>query len=301
MVPIRRRGVRFKARDLERGRKYLWPDEFIPVLLKRLEIVPGQTVVDVGSGTGFLTRLIAKGLNGDGSAIGFDRNRRLTEVAKRLAKEDGVDGVTSFRLGDAGALPLADGVADRVVCQTLLWTSRDPGSVLREMIRVCKPGGIVGAMEGAFDYVIWYSPDDRHLTELQQKRVVAYARGHAELYGSDRGIGYKLPALFHRFGLRRIRMDPFPHVWLEADDRVPIKFKLQDHRDTVRLFEHPVKKEHQESTRILKLGGMTANEIREVRRLTCQHSKRILRDPSLLEKDFTMDGGLFLLTTGVKG
>jgi len=275
-------------------------DEFVPILRKYLEIKPGQTVVDVGCGTGFLTRLIAHGVGRNGRVIGIDRNGRLLSVARKLARAEALADYVRFRQGRAESIPLRDGYADRVVCQTLLWILKKPELVLREMIRVCKPGGTVGAVEGAFDYVMWYAPDDPRATELSRKAVVARSVGYRRLYGGDRGIGYKLPSMFDELGLKRVRVDGFPHVWMESDDRVPREFKLGEYREYVHRFENPVEKELEEHRRILKLGGMTEAEIEESRRLYYERSKRILRDPSLLDKDFSINGGLFLVTTGVK-
>lgn len=279
----------------------MFRDEFVPILRRYLEIEPGQTVVDVGCGTGFLTRLIAHGVGRDGRVIGIDRNGRLLKVARKLARAEGLGNIVAFRPGRAESIPLQDGYADRVVCQTLLWVLKKPQLALSEMIRVCRPGGMVGAVEGAFDYVMWYVPDDPRATELLRKGVVARSEGHRKLYGGDRGIGYKLPSMFSELGLKRIRIDGFPHVWMESDDRVPRRFRLEEHRDYVSRFENPVKNELEENRRILKLGGMTDAEIEESRRLYYERSKKILKDPSLLDRDFSINGGLFLLTTGIKG
>ena len=300
-MPVRKRGVRFSAKDLDQGRRYLFREEFVPILRKYLGIEPGQTVVDVGCGTGFFTRLVAHGLRDKGRIVGIDRNKRLLNVAKKLARTEGLEDVITFRPGSADSIPLDDGYADRVVCQTLLWFLKEPRSALKEMIRVCKSGGMVGAVEGAFDYVMWYVPDDPRQTALFRKSVIARSVGHRRLYGGDRGIGYKLPSMFSELGLKRVRIDGFPHVWMESDDRVPRQFKLQEYRDYVHRFENPVKKEQEENRRILKLGGMTDAEIEGARNLYYKRSKRILKNPSLLDRDFSVNGGLFLLTTGVKG
>lgn len=278
----------------------MWRNEHVPLLLKYLDVRSGQRVVDVGCGTGFFTRLIARGLRGKGEAIGVDRNRRLLRLARRITERESVSDIVSFRFGTAESLPMRDDEADRVVCQTLLWILRDVRTALREMIRVCKPGGMVGAVEGAFDHVLWYAPDDPRLTELYRKWVLAQTEGYRKLYGNDRGIGYKLPSIFKELGLRRVRVDAYPYVWTESDDRVPRAFKLQAHRDYLRRVNQPHSKERKESTRILIAGGMARDEIEEMRRIANERSRRILKNPSLLDDDFSMNAGLFFIATGVK-
>lgn len=277
----------------------MWREEFVPLLLKYLDVRPGQTIVDVGCGTGFFTRLVARGLRGEGYAIGVDRNRRLVKVASKIAKAQEVDGCVSFRYGKAEALPFEDSFTDRVVCQAVLWMMHDPTPVLREMIRVCKRGGMVGAVEGGWDHIIHYVPDDPRLTKLEKKWMVARTEGTRKIYGYDRGTGYKLAAIFDELGLNRVRVDPYAYGWFVADDRIPLEYKLEDFRDEVRMFEKKPKS-REEDKRVLLAGGMTENEVEELRRLSYERSKRIIRRPELIAKDFSMNAGVFFITTGIK-
>ncbi len=200
----------------------MWREEFVPLLLKYLDVRPRQTIVDIGCGTGFFTRLVARGLKREGRAIGADRNRRLVNVASKIAKDEEIDGYVSFRYGRVEALPFKDSFADRVVCQAVLWMMRDPRPAVREMIRVCKRGGMVGAVEGGWDHIVHYVPDDPRLTELEKKRMIARTEGTRKVYGYDRGTGYKLAAIFDELGLTRVRVDPYAYGWFVADDRVPL-------------------------------------------------------------------------------
>lgn len=293
-----KRVIHFKASDLERGRKYMWREEYVPLLMKYLDIHPGQRIADVGCGTGFFTRLVARGLRGNGQVVGVDKNRRLLGVAKRIATEEGLGRMVSFKPGGAYSLPFKTGGMDRVVCQTTLWTLADPLRATIEMKRVCKNGGLVGAVEGAFDHVAWYVPDDRRLTELYRKSVIAQTEGHRRLSGADGGIGYKLPALFMKAGLKRVRLDAYPYVWLESDDRVPAKFRLEEHAIYVRKYEGPPSVERKARERVMLAGDMAKKEIEEMRRRGYEWSKRIVENPRLLGRDASVNGGLFFIATG---
>lgn len=275
----------------------MWRKEFVPLLYKYLDIRPDQRIVDVGCGTGFLTRLAAKGLKGDGQVIGIDRNPQLLRYARQAAKGAGLGSLVSFRQGDATRLPLEDDFADRVICQAVLWTLPDPRRAIREMIRVCRPGGLVGAIEGAFDSVVFYYPHSERLSELSAKTMRADAFGYKKLYRLDRGIGYKLPALFHELGLERVRLDAYTYSWLQGDDRIPYEYKVETYRRALDGLKHPTK--HYRET--LMAGGMSHDEIKEHDRLYLRYVKKVVGHPGASKNDCSMNAGIYFIATGLKG
>src|SRR5487761_932642 len=297
-----RRGIRFKASELEAGRTYLWRREFLPLLYKYLELKPRQSVVDVGSGTGSFTRLLANGIKFQGKVIGVERNKRLLSAAKRISNKHGISQkIVSYKVGKAESLPLPENFADRVVCQMVLWLVKERRKVIQEMIRVCKPRGLVGAIDCVLENVAYYYPQSESLTELTKKRHKALVKGYALIYGSDRNIGYKLPTLFKQEGLERVRLDAYAYVWLDSDDRVPFDFRLKSHERYVDEFDaREEKNRRKEEKRILLAGGMKRNEIEEFYQLDLENSKEIVRDPKLLDESTSMNSGIFYIATGIK-
>jgi len=97
-------------------------------------VAPGHRCLDVACGTGALTRaLVAR--TGDAALVtGLDAQAAMLDVARRHA------GVTWVE-GDAHALPFADHTFDRVVSQFGFMFFEDPVRALREVVRVCRPGG----------------------------------------------------------------------------------------------------------------------------------------------------------------
>lgn len=292
----KRRGIRFSGKSLELGKKYMWRRESIPLLYKYLDIHPRQRIVDVGCGTGFLSRLVAKALKGNGEVLGIDRNPQLLRYATRITREAGLDSLVSFQRGDATRLKLEDNYAERVICQAVLWTITDPKKAIGEMIRVCKPGGIVGAIEGAFDTAIFYYPGNEHLSELSSKIVRAQAKGTRRLQGLDGNIGYKLPSLFQECGLERIRLDGYARVWLGQDDRIPLEHKVKLHRNEL----DELRRRASYWTETFKAGGMNEDEIREQRELHLTYLKRLLRKPESFKADSSVNAGIFFIATGIK-
>ena len=106
--------------------------------LSAIAVQPGETVVDVGSGTGTITRLLGTLVAPDGQAIGIEPNPRLREIAK--ARGTAAAGVR-FVDGLAAELPLADGSVDVLWCERVLQHLPDPQAAIEEFARVLRPGG----------------------------------------------------------------------------------------------------------------------------------------------------------------
>ena len=116
---------------------------FVPALLAQwvakvadaARIQRGQRVLDVGCGTGVLTKEIASRVGSDGGAVGIDPNPGMLAVAAEQA------GIAEWREGIAESLPFADRSFDAVASQFALMFFRDRVRGLREMLRVLRPGG----------------------------------------------------------------------------------------------------------------------------------------------------------------
>jgi len=119
------------------------------------EIERGQHVLDVACGTGTLARAAQLETGLTGKVIGLDSNQKMLESAH--GKSRGIE----WQLGDATAMPFEKNRFDRVICQFALMFIANRVATIREMLRVCKPGGLVvlatwGALQhgGAYDALI---------------------------------------------------------------------------------------------------------------------------------------------------
>ncbi len=109
-------------------------------LLEMSDLRGGETVLDIGCGTGTYAMMMADSLP-DGEVHGIDYSERLVDHAKGKAGEQGYD--IEYRVGPTTALPYDDNTFD-VVSSTLFFpylNEEETKGTLEEVYRVLKPGG----------------------------------------------------------------------------------------------------------------------------------------------------------------
>src|SRR5437660_7862969 len=121
-------------------------------LLDRLRA--GQSLVDIGCGPGTITVDLAE-IVAPGRVVALDAAADVLVTARDVAAERGLDNV-EFAVGDVNSLEFADGTFDVVHAHQVLQHVADPVAALREMRRVCKPGGVVAARDVDYEAMTWY-------------------------------------------------------------------------------------------------------------------------------------------------
>jgi SAM-dependent methyltransferase len=172
----------------------------------------GMRVLDVGCGTGVVTRDVAARVGSHGAAVGVDPSRSLLGVARRRAREGGARGRAIFRAGDGLALPFPRAAFDAALAVTVLLHVPAGDAILREMIRVTRSGGRVAALDQDFGTFVLDVPD-RALT----RRIID---GHAERFYAEPWSGRTLARRFRGAGLRAVRSRAFVVVDSVYDDYV---------------------------------------------------------------------------------
>jgi ubiquinone/menaquinone biosynthesis C-methylase UbiE len=174
----------------------------VQALTDAAQLQPGQTVLDVGCGTGVVDRWLVRHTAGKNRIIGVDINRYLLQEAMALARKEGPEGAVDFREGSAEALPFPDDSFDVTMSMTVI-EEVDARQMLTEMVRVTKPGGRVAVIARAMDMPILMNL--RLQAELQAK---VHAPG---ALGSVAGRGCADASLYQRFhqaGLTQVKMFP---------------------------------------------------------------------------------------------
>ncbi|RAJ69188.1 methyltransferase family protein [Streptomyces sp. Amel2xB2] len=122
------------------------------------ELRPAMRVLDIGCGPGTITADLAA-LVPEGRVTGLDAAPGVLERARAAAEERGLRNV-DFATGDVHALSYPDGAFDVVHAHQVLQHVGDPVGALREMRRVCAPGGIVAARDADYGAMFWYPSED---------------------------------------------------------------------------------------------------------------------------------------------
>jgi ubiquinone/menaquinone biosynthesis C-methylase UbiE len=127
-----------------------WPHyirESLRHTLERIDLKPGQTLLDIGCGTG---QLLAAAHEREPQAVlaGIDPSSSMLAVARRRVSRS-----TTLLQAPGEAIPLRSGIVDWLVMTSVLHRVRDPLAVRRECRRVLRPGGTLVLTDWCDDFL----------------------------------------------------------------------------------------------------------------------------------------------------
>jgi len=105
------------------------------------ELKPGMRILDVSSGRGTQSIFYARKFGVQ--VTGIDISEEMVKSAMENAKNEKVQDLTKFEIGDSQELPFEDNVFDVVINECAVGIPDDSQKVLDEMVRVAKKGGTV--------------------------------------------------------------------------------------------------------------------------------------------------------------
>jgi ubiquinone/menaquinone biosynthesis C-methylase UbiE len=190
----------------------------------------GDRVLEVGCGTGVVLRDLAALVGRHGRVVGVDVSRTLVAAARKLCPAAPGRAPIDVRLSDAKRLPFGDARFDAVVAVTVVLHVADPPAFVRELVRVARPGGMIGIQDQDFGTIAATHPD-RELTDKIFRGVAAhiYEEPHS---------GRRLPGLLRAAGLEQVRLltdvyqdtelVPYTKTFLERRAENAVRFGIVD-------------------------------------------------------------------------
>ena len=125
-----------------------------------LALRPGERVLDVGVGPGFLAAEMVGEVGADGVVAGIDVSETMLALAK------GRDAAIELRVGSAGSIPYPDASFDVAVSTQVLEYVADIPAALAELRRVVRPGGRILILDTDWDSIVWRSGDDARMAAV---------------------------------------------------------------------------------------------------------------------------------------
>ncbi|SEQ63039.1 class I SAM-dependent methyltransferase [Microlunatus flavus] len=167
---------------------------------------PDDVLLDVGCGPGSITADLAVRV---ARVVGMDSADAAVEAARALVAQRGLTNV-DLAVGDVYAIDAPDDTYDVVHAHQVLQHLADPVAALREMRRVCRPGGLVAVRDADYATMTWFPQ-----TEALQRWLDLY-ESLARANGGEPDAGRRLKAWALEAGFAEVTATG--SVWCFAND-----------------------------------------------------------------------------------
>ncbi len=190
---------------LRRQTRILWQQE--KEILSRHGLERGMKVADICCGAGDVPLLIYREFQPN-FILGVDHSEAAIAYARNLQSEFQAHNA-EFQWGDATSLMIDDNSFDFVLCRLSLQIFSQPELILRELIRIARPGGRIYALCEDYDLVTG-NPESEAI-----RRTYQLAADYGDQMGMDLRCGKKLYGMFSQSRLEEIRTD---HIMVDANN-----------------------------------------------------------------------------------
>lgn len=217
------------------NRSFRFTDDMRPLFYKWLGITPESHILDAGCGTGVFARYLAADIK-DGHVDGFDINEGFIEYGNKKLKELGLEDKVTLKIDDGFDLSYDDNTYDAVTNYTYIGVLSDPVAGLKEMIRVCKSGGVVSCVvaTNAIPRVVWQgdypfegADELQRLSKEEANIFSRYAWTGADFNQSEEWHALRYPKMFEVCGLSHIMIYPFSYTFNYNDERYPLEYRKE--------------------------------------------------------------------------
>ena len=190
-------------------------------LLADLRLGSGQRVLEAGCGPATALPALLERVGATGQIVGIDPTTAFIEEARRRAAARGA-AHTEYREGDVREIPYPDAAFDATFCDKVLIHVGPTEQAAREMVRVTKPGGRVGAVEWDLCALSLHSDEPELTAKLIALGCQMQYRG---------GAGRALKDVFQAAGLRDIRFRPHLAHTTDLDAEAGWRWLLKNRAD----------------------------------------------------------------------
>ncbi|MEE9146962.1 MAG: methyltransferase domain-containing protein [Candidatus Tectomicrobia bacterium] len=171
---------------------------------EEISLNPGERILEVGCGTGVLSRWLAHHTERQHPIVAMDVNEYLLQEATALAAKEGLDRMIEYRAGNAENLPFPDASFHATLSFTVL-EEGNADRILAEMMRVTKPGGQVAVVVRGLDL-----PWVVNLPIRSELKARAEAPWGLHIVAQGGCADTSLYRRFHQVGLKDTKL--FPHL-----------------------------------------------------------------------------------------
>ena len=200
---------------MEQSRLMILNRDAAGYVAEKVGLRPGLRVLDVGCGTGEFTFYLSGQCAGVAFS-GIDMDENFIAAARKKAESTLSENTFSFTIGDALALPYEDDAFDVVLSHTFLTSVFDYAGALREMKRVCRPGGVIasvtvdtfryaGGSQGHYPASYRWLGEYRRLREKVQQMCETLKPASSFAVGADTA---QLPRVFSEMKLEDVSVYP---------------------------------------------------------------------------------------------
>ena len=126
----------------------------------------GESILDLGSGPGFLACELAQEVGATGRIVGVDISSDMNSIASTRIAAAGLGDRVDILEGDATALAFADATFDAAVSMQVIEYLAEPDAALQQLVRVLRPGGRLVIIDTDWDSLVWAAMDRRRAARI---------------------------------------------------------------------------------------------------------------------------------------
>ena len=288
-------------------REHRFREEMRPIFYHYLGITPDSSILDAGCGTGVFGRYLAKDLQ-KGHVTGFDINEGFIDFGKLRLKELSLDDKVTLELDDGFNLHYADNSFDAVTNYTYIGVLSDPIAGLCELIRVCKPNGVVSCViatqsiqtvhwQGDYPFV---GADELQILSAQESKIyTSFARSGNDFHQNAEWHAFRYPKMFEQCGLAEIHIYPFAHLICYNDEIYPFDYRKKLALDEVESEITWVKSRYHDKKEIYNNHGFTDSDLSRLMALL-ETKHEYLNQYFDQDKSYEWQGSMNFIVVGKK-